>query len=184
MTLKAIETFYNGYRFRSRLEARWAVFFDSIGIEYEYESEGFDLEEAGRYLPDFWLPGLDCFIEVKGKIPNELEKEKCKSLAKLSGKYVYMVFSCEPFSMRWQTIEGIHRLCGSNFYFTPNGGWDGCVSLGYCETIQNYTFMMFGEYCRYNNCSCDLGANKSKDIRLNSAYLKARQARFEHGECG
>ena len=30
----------------------------------------------------------------------------------------------------------------------------------------------------------DLGANKSKDIRLNSAYLKARQARFEHGECG
>ena len=92
MTLKAIETFYNGYRFRSRLEARWAVFFDSIGIEYEYESEGFDLEEAGRYLPDFWLPGLDCFIEVKGKIPNELEKEKCKSLAKLSGKYVYMVF--------------------------------------------------------------------------------------------
>ena len=26
--IKAIETYYKGYRFRSRLEARWAVFFD------------------------------------------------------------------------------------------------------------------------------------------------------------
>ena len=39
--IKAIETIYNGYRFRSRLEARWAVFFDEIGIKYEYEKEGY-----------------------------------------------------------------------------------------------------------------------------------------------
>jgi hypothetical protein len=30
--LQAIETFYRGYRFRSRLEARWAVLFDALGI--------------------------------------------------------------------------------------------------------------------------------------------------------
>jgi hypothetical protein len=29
MSAKAIETHYKGYRFRSRLEARWAVFFDT-----------------------------------------------------------------------------------------------------------------------------------------------------------
>lgn len=28
MTIKAIDTIYKGYKFRSRLEARWAVFFD------------------------------------------------------------------------------------------------------------------------------------------------------------
>ena len=39
--IKAIETYYKGYRFRSRLEARWAVFFDAAGIKYEYEPEGF-----------------------------------------------------------------------------------------------------------------------------------------------
>ena len=50
--IQAIETTYNGYRFRSRLEARWAVFFDAIGQEYEYEPEGFELM-SGRYLPDF-----------------------------------------------------------------------------------------------------------------------------------
>lgn len=37
--IKAIETVYNGYRFRSRLEARWAVFFDEMGVQYEYEAE-------------------------------------------------------------------------------------------------------------------------------------------------
>lgn len=33
---KAKETYYDGYRFRSRLEARWAVFFNNIGLEYDY----------------------------------------------------------------------------------------------------------------------------------------------------
>lgn len=51
--MKAIETRYKGYRFRSRLEARWAVFFDALGIKWEYEPEGYDLGEAGWYLPDF-----------------------------------------------------------------------------------------------------------------------------------
>lgn len=51
--LKAIETSYKGYRFRSRLEARWAVFFDVIGWLWEYEPEGFELEKGERYLPDF-----------------------------------------------------------------------------------------------------------------------------------
>lgn len=41
--IKAIETVYGGYRFRSRLEARWAVFFNTLGIPFEYEKEGFDL---------------------------------------------------------------------------------------------------------------------------------------------
>ncbi len=35
--MKPIETIYNGFRFRSRLEARWAVFFDAVEIKYEYE---------------------------------------------------------------------------------------------------------------------------------------------------
>lgn len=65
MTIKAIETVYKGYRFRSRLEARWAVFFDTLGIEWQYELEGFDLGESGWYLPDFFLPQSSWFVEVK-----------------------------------------------------------------------------------------------------------------------
>ena len=43
MNIKAIETQYKGYRFRSRLEARYAVMFDALGFEWQYEPE-----EIGR----------------------------------------------------------------------------------------------------------------------------------------
>ena len=52
--IKALPTSYGGSNFESRLEARWAVFFDSIGVGWEYEPEGFDLP-SGWYLPDFYI---------------------------------------------------------------------------------------------------------------------------------
>lgn len=58
MTIKAIETHYKGFRFRSRLEARWAVFFDVLGVPWRYELDGFELAGVGkteRYLPDFFV---------------------------------------------------------------------------------------------------------------------------------
>lgn len=55
MSIKAIQTQYKGYHFRSRLEARWAVFFDACGYQWEYEPEGFDLGDGVYYLPDFKL---------------------------------------------------------------------------------------------------------------------------------
>lgn len=60
------ETYYNGYRFRSRLEAKYAVFFDAMGIIYEYEPEGFSLNNGLSYLPDFYLVNLKAYFEVKG----------------------------------------------------------------------------------------------------------------------
>ncbi len=71
MTIKPIETIYRGYRFRSRLEARWAVFFDTLGIPFEYEPEGFELPGGLRYLPDFRLPEQGGWVEIKGREPTE-----------------------------------------------------------------------------------------------------------------
>lgn len=70
MMVQSIQTTYKGYRFRSRLEARWAVFLDRLGIEWEYEIEGFRLQDGTCYLPDFWLPsfcGFGMYVEVKPK---------------------------------------------------------------------------------------------------------------------
>ena len=78
--MKAIETIYKNYRYRSRLEARWAVFFDTLGVEYLYEHEGFDLGELGYYLPDFYIPEWDCYAEVKPTIFTEEEFDKCLAL--------------------------------------------------------------------------------------------------------
>ncbi len=77
---KAIPTLYNGYHFRSRLEARWAIYFDRAGIEYHYELEGFDLGELGRYLPDFYFPSFNCWGEVKPTTFTEIEFNKAHKI--------------------------------------------------------------------------------------------------------
>lgn len=51
--IKAIQTEYKGYLFRSRLEARWAVFFDACGVDWGYEPEGYDLGNGLYYLRIF-----------------------------------------------------------------------------------------------------------------------------------
>jgi hypothetical protein len=55
-TIQAKPTRYAGCHFRSRLEARWAVFFDTLGLRWEYEPEGFLGCWGACYLPDFFLP--------------------------------------------------------------------------------------------------------------------------------
>lgn len=93
MNIKAIETQYKGYRFRSRIEARWAVFFDAMGLDFEYEKEGFDLGGVGYYLPDFYLSSLDTWVEIK---PRDGDKDdvviaKCHALALGERKPVLLI---------------------------------------------------------------------------------------------
>ena len=97
--MKAIETVYNGYRFRSRLEARWAVFFDTLQWKYEYEPEGYQFEDGTRYLPDFWLPDHGLFVEIKPQPDlTEDEDRKAKLLWRGSGKPV-IVFCGPPWDV-------------------------------------------------------------------------------------
>lgn len=93
--VKAIETRYKGYRFRSRLEARWAVFFDALGVHYQYEPQGFTLRNwtAGanyNYLPDFLLYDRDgqpaAWVEIKPFMPQLTELSKLIDLC-MAGKF-------------------------------------------------------------------------------------------------
>jgi hypothetical protein len=91
-----IETHYNGYHFRSRLEARWAVCFDALGLTYQYEPEGFDLGDAGWYLPDFcvsyqhpyFAQPYEWWIEIKPHAPTEREVNLARALAAQRGEMV------------------------------------------------------------------------------------------------
>lgn len=109
MAIKAIETVYNGYRFRSRLEARWAVFFDACGVRWEYEPEGYDLGNGLYYLPDFLLhdvtfnhmnysSGRNCYVEVKGTL-TAMDKKKIAALYN-SGTLLHGKPLCESLPYR------------------------------------------------------------------------------------
>lgn len=119
--LRAITTRYKGYAFRSRLEARWAVFFDHLNIAWQYEPEGFELGNGLRYLPDFWLPDWGMWVEVKPDLPDPASMEKAVRLARWRGEPV--LITCG--------MPG-----GDSLVFMPDG--DGAVSasaawLPWCE---------------------------------------------------
>ena len=81
-------TLYRGILFRSRLEARWAVLMDSIGIKFEYEAKQFQLED-GQYLPDFWLPDIGAWLELKpGTVtgPTIDERRKAQAVSDIDHK--------------------------------------------------------------------------------------------------
>lgn len=106
--LKPIETLYKGYRFRSRLEARWAVFFDALGWKWEYEKEGYEFADGTRYLPDFWLPSpTTVWVEVKGQVCDN-DWHKADLLAKESGYPVIMVFGFDSLPIERSPILFIH----------------------------------------------------------------------------
>jgi len=109
MELKSIETVYNNYRFRSRLEARWAVYFDTMGIMYEYEKEGYDLGFVGKYLPDFWLPQVNMWAEVKPQEFTTEEKNKAIKLAIVTGYPVIKLIGLPDYVTYKAYLPSLHE---------------------------------------------------------------------------
>lgn len=182
--MKAIETLYNGYRFRSRLEARWAVFFDSLRIRYQYEREGFDLNGLW-YLPDFYLPDYDYWIEVKPEEPtsNSEDWKKVAALATHLGKDIYIAVGevWMPYdgdvSRKYMKVGQYHRPVHPGGNPASNSWWYECPQCG------KLSLTVFGHH-NPRACSCDVDSylQFSDTSLLKAAYLAARQARFEHGE--
>lgn len=176
MAIKAIETVYNGYRFRSRLEARWAVFFDTLGVRYEYEAQGFDLAD-GRYwyLPDFWLPQQECWVEIKPELPTDDEtRAKIRHLVHGSGKELF-IFTGDV----W-----VPQIGQESAWVIRPDGWD--LAHWWCECYKcGRLGIKFEGRADRLPCGCgrpgDRGHNYDSP-RLVAAYTAARQSRFEHGE--
>ncbi|MFC8291117.1 hypothetical protein ACFUJ0_00720 [Streptomyces sp. NPDC057242] len=79
-SIDAVPTCYGDTTFRSRLEADWAATLDGNGVAWQYEPETITLASGALYLPDFWLPELGTWIEVKG--PGIPRTEKTEELAR------------------------------------------------------------------------------------------------------
>ncbi|MEF2229368.1 MAG: hypothetical protein V3571_00410 [Pseudodesulfovibrio sp.] len=97
MTVRPKRTKYNDILFRSRLEARWAVFMDLMGVRYKYEPFGAVVQtgvvEVG-YLPDFELPDIDLYVEIKANATSEfvtdLAKIKAAAWTREVGEVVFL----------------------------------------------------------------------------------------------
>jgi hypothetical protein len=77
-----------------------------------YEPEGVWPEDGPRYLPDFELPGPDCYFEVKSDLPTHEAILRCHALADETGKRVAMAHSSPGletlvycFAPRWRGYD-------------------------------------------------------------------------------
>lgn len=192
--LKAIETVYKGYKFRSRLEARWAVFFDALGITWEYEPDGYDLGRFGRYLPDFHLPQFDTIAEVKPTLPTTKEEDKLMTcalglnkiplfLVGTPGDEKLLVYCFDEKDSSagegWKddfiwhiTEEGYIK-----FWFDQELYQDGEWRRTYFRANEDYSFLN----TTYPPTFLQPGRSYRRPL---AAYEAARQARFEHGQNG
>lgn len=182
--MKALETTYNGFRFRSRTEARWAVFMDAMGVQYEYEREAYDLDGL-FYLPDFWLPQMQAHLEIKGEAPTEEETEKAKRLAKYTDKRVYIIYGQPeiPWHSNLPSSESAHLIEWMKTKEGEHIGWDCSYWWCECPHCERCELQFNG---RADRIRCDFprsdhgdkGYNYESD-RLISAYNKARGYRFD-----
>jgi hypothetical protein len=72
--IRAIPRTYAGVRFRSTLEADWAYNLDLLSISWQYEPEGVQLPSGECYRPDFYLPEISTWLEVKGPHDERVDK--------------------------------------------------------------------------------------------------------------
>jgi len=201
-SIAPIETEYAGCRFRSRLEARWAVFFDALGIRWSYEDQGYELP-SGRYLPDFRLLDAhpDLWAEVKGVFGHKEFIRLARAAIELPGtsekptriipKLLILGEIPSPGTVVAHTALGAieEHLVVQHFRFVhPPRGAAGSHHvvrviddsyawprhwLEYLARTEFAPDWLVAEVIPGAVCEC-----------VSDAYRAARSARFEHGECG
>lgn len=114
-----IPTTYNGSRFRSRLEAKWAAFFDLAGWRWTYEP--FD---ATGYIPDFLIHGpASLLIEVGPcEFLSEFSEKAAKPLAAFGRERTTLILGLDPLILD----ETNHDTMPRAGYLTNDGedGWE------------------------------------------------------------
>lgn len=183
--MKAIETRYNGYCFRSRLEARWAVFFNALGVVYQYEKEGYDLGDGLYYLPDFFLPESEIWVEIKGGDSTKVEQRKAEKLF-YGSEHPVVIAQGEPYygSLMVFLFDSTDCSAGEQWW-----GEDERVSWypnhdGMGILIENdFSSRVFDSKVihRIGERGFEI-ASVVTDWVIREAAQKARSARFEHGE--
>jgi predicted Zn-ribbon and HTH transcriptional regulator len=180
----SIKTIYKGVTFRSTTEARWAVFFDACGLKWMYEPFRMNLGKNGSYLPDFYLPEIELFIEVKGEWEKDPERpeKKCASLCDATLMKVYLVWG----NMPTQPEECMDDL--RNVVFIPHEHMSCGSDLNYifceCSTCHRIGFEFNG---RTDRMKCKSHCPKSEhgdkgynydSPKLKSAYVIASKHQF------
>jgi len=192
--MQAIETEWKGYRFRSRLEARYAVLFSEMGLDWDYELQGFKLHDGRQYLPDFYLRDFNLFVEIKGGSASDRAKSKLRDF----DSPIILFENLPTFSSPLDGLDGTlftHDVCdsGGGVYPACEAHIMRCIKCGkwvvdvrandsrlgddrHLVDPQN-GHQKWGPFCEHGYHAMFRVAGSLED-----ATESAKSARFEHGE--
>src|SRR5437899_5019957 len=189
--MKDIETTYGGYRMRSRLEARWAVFFDRLGVRWIYEPEGYGLPNGQAFLPDFLLTNVGLregkhysqqdwskvFIEVK---PTRETADRYAETYKFFGMCaphpLIVCISGQPFGGHPFNLAEASDDIVIEQWANPIA-WDAPMFLCRCYRCHAMKF----EFIEHDRMQCPFCGSQCDDGHpaIDTAIEAARAARFE-----
>jgi hypothetical protein len=190
-------TWYNNYYFRSKLEAKWAVFFDSMKIRWTYEPEAFVCEDKSQYTPDFflsdaifrngtkWISGDDfdgkdavheklnpgIYIEIK-PISYDTDEHYEKRIVS-SGISPLILLVGDPI----EAIIDIHSYHNENKNIQLSPGWDNCMIFMYCLKCKTLKFDF--DEGNYYDCPICGRSIPYTDPQISNAAEFARNFRFQ-----
>lgn len=156
----SIETTYKGFRFRSRLEARWAAMFDQLRWRWDYEPL-----DGNHYIPDFLIHGeAPCLVEVRPCVTrDDYLREARKVVAGLEGVWDghVVLVGASPTSDGAQSdmwvphtwlYAGFYVMGPANWYSAPSPiawtrcGEDSCNRLAWFNTEDEYRSLPCGHW--------------------------------------
>lgn len=152
--MKCYPTIYKSIRFRSRLEAKWARFFDNFGWHWEYEP--FDLE---GWIPDFMLLGKhQTLVEVKpiSEFDASVALEISTAAKPVANELMLVgmtipVEPLDPHGLEPRPIIGwlAERFDDGSLPWWQDcviGRWDGQKRLGYCASSGGFHDRISGQH--------------------------------------
>lgn len=186
-------TWFNNYYFRSKLEAKWAVFFEYLKIKWTYEPESFMCDDGSQYTPDFFLPdailrdgtkpvscGRDGVYEA---IPNGVYVEIKPYTYITDSVYEDRIVSSrlsplillvgDPF----EAIIDPHTYKGDNKNIQLSPWWDNYMVFMFCEKCRRFKFEF--DEGNYYYCPFCGGGIAHKSQLIGDAAEFARNFRFQ-----
>ncbi len=136
-TQHAIETIYRKFLFRSRLEAKWAVFFDLCGWPWSYEPLDFN-----GWIPDFAIGEHPTLVEVKPFFKREEWGDAIAKIEASGCRRPVILLGADPTILGMSTYENGALIIGNLWEWNGECGesWELCFGqtegngmLGLCS---------------------------------------------------
>lgn len=144
--MRAVPRRYSGVEFRSTLEAEWAFNLDLLDIAWSYEPIAVHLDGI-NYLPDFWLPQINTWLEIKGPgVPGADKVDRLRAHVLDGGD--------DWFQPTTYVVLGLAPLNGRMTFKVSSAGDDSWSDYGALAECRNCRGRWFMDYTASFGCRC------------------------------